>query len=133
MRTANYLNTSWGHARSIALTGDTWLLLGLIIHIVGYQYTLLHMTDQFWFICSAVAILFYAVAFNLKAITTYSKILSAVFVGLAFNNVVKELFGLPTQFNIYDYYGAAVTVALVIYSQIKKGSRGDGSTGNNRR
>lgn len=64
---------------------------------------------------SAIALVLYAIGTRLMQ----PGIVTAIFVGLTINNLAKELFGTPTQFNVYDYYGAAVTVALIIYEQAK--------------
>lgn len=88
--------------------------------MTAYQYEWIGMPDRFWFIGVAFGALFAAISCHLLASDYYTRICTAIFLGLAFNNVIKELFGTPSELNIYGYYGAAVTVALIVYEQYKK-------------
>lgn len=104
-----------GFVRNTARKGSFWIAFGLVVHFAAYQYQFLGFSDLFWFRMSAIALVLYAIGTRLMQ----PGIVTAIFVGLTINNLAKELFGTPTQFNVYDYYGAAVTVALIIYEQAK--------------
>ena len=115
--TAMYLNPSWGFVLHTARRGELWILAGLIISFIGYQYNWLGLPDLFWFRCNAASMLMYSIGIYFFKKDKITNIIFSIFVGLAINNFVKEFFGVPTEFNIYDYYGALVTILLVIYGR----------------
>lgn len=117
---ATYLNTLWDRVLRIALSSRTWIIASIVTYLTAYQYEWLGYVDRFWFIGVAFGALFASVACHLFSSDYHTRICTAIFLGLAFNNVIKEIFGTPAELNIYDYYGAAVTVAIIVYEQHKK-------------